>query len=80
MIDYFLKEIETLSQGISVFCPREGRFVRIQMALLAYIADRPERHAILNQAQAGIFGKRMLWSAVVDHKNLPQEGNKESRR
>jgi len=71
MIAYFLKEIETLSRGISVFCPREGRFVRIQMALLAYLADRPERHTILNQAQTGIVRKRTLWSAVVDHKNLP---------
>ena len=60
VIDYFLKEIETLSKGIYVFCAREGRFVRIQMALLAYIADRPERHTIFNQAQAGIFGKRTL--------------------
>ena len=49
----------------------DGKFVRIQMGLLAYIADRPERHAILNQTQAGIFGKRTLWSAFIDSKHLP---------
>ncbi len=71
VIDYFLKEIETLSNGVDVFCPKEGRFVRLQMGLLAYIADRPERHSILNQSQGGTFGKRTLWSCVVDYKNLP---------
>ena len=41
------------------------------MGLLAYIADRPERHAILNQAQGGTFGKRTLWSDFIDNKHLP---------
>ena len=71
VIDHILKETEMITKGIQVFCPKEGKFIRIQMGLLAYIADRPERHAILNQAQGGIFGKRTLWSAVIDHKNLP---------
>ena len=71
VIDHFLKEVEIITNGIEVFCPKEGKFVRIQMGLLAYIADRPERHAIINQADGGIFGKRTLWSAVIDFKNLP---------
>lgn len=71
VIDHFLKEIETLASGVDVFCPKEGRFIRLQMALLAYIADRPERHSILNQSQGGTFGKRTLWSCVIDYKNLP---------
>ena len=41
------------------------------MGLLAYIADRPERHAIIHQAQGGVFGKRILWSAFIDKNNLP---------
>ena len=41
------------------------------MGLLAYIANRPERHAIIHHAQAGIFGKKTLWSAFIDNKNLP---------
>ena len=69
VIDHYLQEIETLAKGIDVFS--DGKFVRIQMGLLAYIADRPERHAILNQTQAGIFGKRTLWSAFIDSKHLP---------
>ena len=71
VIDHFLKEIETLASGVDVFCPKEGRFIRLQMALLAYIADRPERHSILNQSQGGTFGKRTLWSGVIDYKKLP---------
>ena len=41
------------------------------MGLLTYIADRLERHAILCQLEGGHFGKRTLWSAVIDNKNLP---------
>ena len=69
VIDHYLQEIETLSKGIEVFTA--GKLVRIQMGLLAYIADRPERHAILNQTQGGAFGKRTLWSAVIDCEHLP---------
>ena len=71
VIDYYLKEIEKLTNGVEVFCGVDGEFKRVQMGLLAYIADRPERHAILCQAQGGIFGKRTLWSAIIDNKNLP---------
>ena len=45
--------------------------VNVQMGLLAYIADRPERHAILNQTDGGTFGKRTLWCANIDHNHLP---------
>ena len=48
---------------------REFRWVYI----LAYIADRPERHAnaILCQLEGGHFGKWTLWSANIDDKHLP---------
>ena len=69
VIDHYLQEIETLAKGVEVFSA--GKFIRVQMGLLAYIADRPERHAILNQTQGGIFGKRTLWSAFIDCKHLP---------
>ena len=76
VVDYFLKEIETLSQGISVFCPREGRSICIQMALLAYIADRPARHALK------LAAVRHAYHDVVDtangtlllHQKLTYEG------
>ena len=54
-----------------MFCCKEGRLVRIQMLLLAYIADQPERHSIIHQTQGGTFGRRTLWSAVLDCKHLP---------
>ena len=57
--------------GVSLFSPKDGKYTDVQMGLLAYIADRPERHAIINQAERGIFGKRTIWSAVIDHKYLP---------
>ena len=44
--------------GVSVFDVQTGKYINVQMGLLAYIADRPERHAILNQADGGLFGKR----------------------
>ena len=69
VIDYYLQEIETLSKGIEVFTA--GKLVRIQMGLLAYIADRPEMHTILNQTQGGICGTRTLWSEIIDCKHLP---------
>ena len=48
VIDHYLKEIEELINGVKVFSSIDGEFKRIQMGLLAYIADRPERYAILN--------------------------------
>ena len=39
-----MKEIEELTNGVKVFYGIDGEFKRIQMGLLAYIADRPERH------------------------------------
>ena len=68
---HYLKEIENLTNGVEVFCGVDGEFKRVQMGLLAYITDRPERHAILCQAQGGIFGKRTLSSAIIGNKNLP---------
>ena len=69
VIDHYLQEIETLSKGIEVFTA--GKFIRIQMGLLAYITDRPERHAILNQTQGSTLEKRALWSEYIDCKHLP---------
>ena len=57
--------------GVKMFNPETGKYVNVRMGLLAYIADRPERHAILNQAEAGHFGKRTLWCSYIDHRNLP---------
>ena len=63
VIDHYLQESETLAKGIEVFSA--GKCIRVQMGLLAYIADRPERHAILNQTQGaylenGLFGLHSL--------------------
>ena len=71
VIDYYLREIEMLLKGVSVFDLKSGKFVNVQMGLLAYIADRPERHAILNQTDGGLFGKRTLWCGYIDNKHLP---------
>ena len=70
VIDYYLKEVAILTKGVSLFDPIQGKGVKVQMGLLAYISDRPERHAIIHQAQMSTFGKRTLWSAFVDKKNL----------
>ena len=71
VIDHYLNEIETLMNGVKMFNPETGKYVNVRMGLLAYIADRPERHAILNQAEAGHFGKRTLWCSYIDHRYLP---------
>ena len=71
VIDYYLREIDQLMKGVSLFDLKSGNYVNVQMGLLAYIADRPERHAILNQTDGGLFGKRTLWCAHIDHKHLP---------
>ena len=55
VIDYYLKELEMSTKGVSLFDRIQGKYVKVQMGLLAYIADRPERHAIIHQAQGGIF-------------------------
>ena len=71
VIDYYMKQVEQLMRGVSMFDVQSGKYINVQMGLLAYIADRPERHAILNQADGGLFGKRTLWCANIDHKHLP---------
>ena len=72
VLDYYMDQVETLTtEGVHVFCTVNGVHRRVQMGLLAYIADRPERHTILCQLDGGHFGKRTLWSAVIDNKNLP---------
>ena len=71
VIDYYLKQVEQLMCGVPLFHLQSGKYINVQMGLLAYVADRPERHAILNQADGGLFGKRTLWCANIDHKNLP---------
>ena len=71
VIDHYLKEIETLASGLDLFCPQKGKYVRVQMFLLAYNADQPEKHSITNQMFGGIFGKRSLWASGIDHKHLP---------
>ena len=66
VIDYYLKETEKLTKGVCIFDVKSGKHVNVQMGMLAYIADRPERHAILNQTDGGLFGKRTLWCAYID--------------
>ena len=71
VIDFYLKEVAILTKGVSLFDTIQGKYIKVQMGLLVYIANRPERHAIIQQAQVGIFGKRTLRSAFIDNKNLP---------
>ena len=61
--------MKTLSKEIEVFAA--GKLVRIQMGLLACIADRPEKHVVLNETQGGMFGKHSLWFAFIGCKHLP---------
>ncbi len=58
-------------KGVRLFDLQSGKYVNVQMGLLAYIADRPEQYAILNQTDGGLFGKRTLWCAHIDYKHLP---------
>ena len=60
-----------LTKGVSLFESIQSKYVKVQMVLLAYIADRPERHAVAKKAQTDIFGTRTLCSAFIDNKNLP---------
>ena len=72
VLDYYMDEVEKLTNdGVNVFCTVDGVCKRVQMSLLTYIADRPERHAILCQLEYGHFDKWTLWSAVIDNKHLP---------
>ena len=67
-----MDEVKTLTnEGVDMFCTTNGVYKKVQMGLLAYIADRPERHAILCQLEDGNFGKRTLWSATIDDRHLP---------
>ena len=50
VLNHYMDEVKTLTnEGVDVLCTTGGVCKRVQMGLLAYIADRPERHAILCQ-------------------------------
>ena len=65
VINYYSKEMERLMKGEDVWCGQTGTFKLIQMGILVYICNQPERSQILNTLHLGNFGKRSLWLAVV---------------
>ena len=72
VLDHYMDEVEILTkEGVDVFCATVEVYKRVQMGLLAYIADRPERHAMLCQLKGEHFGKRTQWPATIDDKHLP---------
>jgi hypothetical protein len=71
VIDFYLKEVATLTKGVILFDPFHIKYIKVQMGLITYITNRPERHVIVHQSQAGVFSKRTLWSACIDKNNLP---------
>ena len=60
-----------LMKGVDVFCGINNVMKRVQMGLIAYVADRPERSALMKTSHLGNYGKRSLWSSFVDENHLP---------
>ena len=58
VIDHYLKEIEILMKGRIVYCGETGKCIQIQMGLLAYLADRPERFSLMHINCNRTYGKR----------------------
>jgi len=71
VLDYYFSEIEKLMSGINVYCGVDVKIKHVQLGVIAYITDRPERSSVLQTCHLGTHGKRSLWSAVIDHKHLP---------
>ena len=59
-----------MMKGITMFCGLTGKYVHARMGLMAYIPDRPERSSFNNQLLLGTYGKRLLWAADIDSKDL----------
>ena len=70
VIDYYLSEIESMRSGVLRYSSIHGEIINTCFDLLVYAADRPERSAILKSRHLGTYGKRALWSGVVDADKL----------
>jgi len=71
VINYYIRELNKLRCGMKRYCARRRRMVNTCFDMLAYISDRPERSSILKTLHLGNTGKRSLYSAGIDPKNMP---------
>ena len=71
VIEFYMKEVQEIMEGMPVYFAEDNSVRTISLGILAYLADRPKRSAILKTTDKGIFAKRSLWSGIVDHKKLP---------
>ena len=70
VIDYYLAEIESMRSGVLRYLVVHGEIVNTCFDLLVYAFDRPERSAILKSRHLGMYGRRALWTGVVDADRL----------
>lgn len=71
VIDFFLKELETIRAGKMRYCALENKFVHTSLDLIAYLADLPERMSLMHTSMRGTFGKRAQYAGVIHQRTLP---------
>ncbi|KAL7524810.1 LOW QUALITY PROTEIN: hypothetical protein ACHAWF_002245 [Thalassiosira exigua] len=72
IIDHYMQELEELMNRIKVYCGIEHTMKKVQLGVIAYIADRKECSAVLRHTlHLGNYGKWSLWTSRIDHRALP---------
>ena len=71
VIVHYMKEVQELMRGKVRYHGGLGKDVNTSFGVGLYIADTPERNAILHRLHLGLFGKRCCYAGKIDPVGLP---------
>ena len=71
VINYFLEEFKIVRQCKKRYSSIKGKFINTSFALIAYLADLPERCSVMKTSLKGSFGRRVMWTCFTDPKKFP---------
>lgn len=71
VIEYFLRELETVKQQKIRYCGISGDFIKTSFRLAAYSSDRIERGDLLKTMIGGTYGLRSHFACGIDPNAFP---------
>ena len=66
VINWLASQINELRNGDYYYSGADKVYKRVKMALIAYLADRPERASLVKTMLLGTCGQRAGWAAEID--------------
>jgi len=71
VIEHYQRELMTFVEGFRRYDGKAKAIVNTSFVHAAYLADTPERNAILHLLNGGLYGKRSGHATKIDPKGLP---------